>query len=148
MLSLVVFVPIVAVELLRRTAPSAVQALMRRRFPISLAVFAIINMGVFSKYSRFFNQNPETILEALWVGIALAGLFVILGIASQWRSSVENQLAAAVSLGNMNNVLVIVFAAQFFGPLEPTLSAVYMIPFFGLILPLRVYRRLRIPDDG
>jgi BASS family bile acid:Na+ symporter len=43
----------------------------------------------------------------------------------------------------MNNVLVIVFAARFFSPIEPTLAAMYMIPFFGLILPLRVFRRLR-----
>jgi hypothetical protein len=35
----------------------------------------------------------------------------------------------------MNNVLVIVFSSEFFTPLEPTVAAMYMIPFFGLILP-------------
>ena len=44
---------------------------------------------------------------------------------------------------NMNNVLVLVFASEFFGPLEPTLAAMYMIPFFGLIFPMRVYQRLK-----
>jgi len=42
----------------------------------------------------------------------------------------------------MNNVLVIVFASEFFGPLEPTVAAMYMIPFFGLILPIRGYSRI------
>jgi BASS family bile acid:Na+ symporter len=35
---------------------------------------------------------------------------------------------------------VIVFSAEFFTPLEPTVAAMYMIPFFGLILPMRAYR--------
>jgi len=39
----------------------------------------------------------------------------------------------------MNNVLIIVFAARFFGPLEPTVAALYILPFFGLIIPLRMY---------
>ena len=49
----------------------------------------------------------------------------------------------ATSIGNANNVLVLVFAAEFFGPIEPTLAAMYMIAFFGLIILLRVYRRIR-----
>jgi bile acid:Na+ symporter, BASS family len=50
--------------------------------------------------------------------------------------------SAVITIGNVNNVLIVVFAAEFFGPLEPTLAAIYMIPFFGLILPMRAYRRI------
>mgnify|MGYP007111973671 FL=1 len=32
-------------------------------------------------------------------------------------------------MGNMNNVLVIVFASAFFGPIEPLVPAMYIIPF-------------------
>jgi len=64
-------------------------------------------------------------------------------LAGFLKSSVENQLAAVITIGNVNNVLVLVFAAEFFGPREPTLAAMYMVPFFGLIFPLRVYRRFR-----
>jgi len=38
-------------------------------------------------------------------------------------------------LGNMNNVLVIVFSSEFFGPIEPMVAAMYIIPFFGLVMP-------------
>ena len=55
----------------------------------------------------------------------------------------ENQLAGAVMLGNMNNVLVIVFSSEFFGPIEPIVAAMYIIPFFGLVMPLRYYSHWR-----
>jgi BASS family bile acid:Na+ symporter len=38
----------------------------------------------------------------------------------------------------MNNVLVIVFSAQFFGALSPTLAAMYMLPFFTMIVPVKL----------
>jgi BASS family bile acid:Na+ symporter len=44
-----------------------------------------------------------------------------------------------VMLGNINNVLVIVFASEFFGPVEPLVAAMYMIPFFVIVIPLRCY---------
>ncbi len=37
----------------------------------------------------------------------------------------------------MNNVLVIVFSSRFFGPLSPTLAAMYMFPFYTLIVPAK-----------
>ena len=141
-LILVVFVPAVAVEISRRVIPGLLERLHRARFYISLVLFAVINLGVFSKYSLFFRQNPATILEALMVALVLAGLYLILGILAVYKAPPQDQLASVIGFGNMNNVLVIVFAAQFFGPLEPTLASVYMIPFFGLIFPMRAYREL------
>ena len=37
-------------------------------------------------------------------------------------------------------MLVIVFSSQFFGPVEPLVAAMYRIPFFVLVIPLRYYR--------
>lgn len=142
MLCLVIFVPILSVQALRRTAPGVIRFMEKKRFPLSLVIFAIINMGVFSKYSGFFFQNPSTILEATVVAIILGSLYLTMGLFALWKHPVENRIASVISLGNMNNVLIIVFASEFFGPLEPTLAAMYMVPFFGLIMPLRVYRRL------
>jgi BASS family bile acid:Na+ symporter len=148
MLALVIFVPVAAVELLRRTVPRLLERIDRRRFPISLAVFAMINLAVFSRYSEFFHQKPATIAVATGLAVILAVIYLAVGLLVTWREPLDDRLAAAVSLGNMNNVLVIVFAARFFSPIEPTLAAMYMIPFFGLILPLRVFRRLREGPAG
>lgn len=142
-LCLIIFIPLVGVELLRRHAPQLSQSLIEKRFPISLLTFAIINLGVFSKYAHFFQQKPSTIIEASIVAIALGGIYVLVGLVALLKGPLGNQLASAISMANMNNVLVIVFASEFFGPLEPTLAAMYMIPFFGLIFPLRVYQRVK-----
>lgn len=145
MLALVVFIPVLVVEVLRRIVPRLLEAIDRRRFPISLVLFATINLAVFSKYSVYFHQRPSTILVATVVAGVLAAIYLGVGMILSRQRSLEDQLASAVSLGNMNNVLVIVFAARFFSPLEPTLAAMYMIPFFGLIVPLRIYgRRSRV----
>lgn len=141
MLALVVFVPVLAVEVLRRRAPGLLERIDRRRFPISLATFAMINLAVFSRYSEFFHQKPGTIAVATGLAVILGAVYLAAGFLLTWREPLDDRLAAAVSFGNMNNVLVIVFAARFFSPLEPTLAAMYMIPFFGLIVPLRIYRR-------
>ena len=143
-LCLVVFIPIFAVETLRRFKPALIDGLMRRQFPLSLVIFFMINMGVFSQYANFFCQKPVTVLTALAIAVILSGIYLLAGILSLPLASLENQLASVISLANMNSVLIIVFASQFFGPLEATLAAMYHFPFFGLILPLKLYRSWRL----
>ena len=143
MLLLVVLVPVIVVETLKRLSPKLVNGIMTRRYPISLVIFASINLAVFSKYSAFFHKHPAIIIEATLAAVALGGIYLAAGLLVLFRSPVQNQLASVISIGNINNVLVLVFAAEFFGPLEPTLAAMYMVPFFGLIFPLRMYGRFR-----
>jgi BASS family bile acid:Na+ symporter len=146
LLGLIIFVPVIAVEIMRRTVPAALNVVAKIRFPVSLVIFAVINLGVFSKYAQFFRQKPATILEAAIVAIALGAVYITVGIVAAWRAPIKDQLASAISMGNINNVLVIVFASEFFGPIEPTLAAMYMIPFFGVIFPLRFYSRMMEKD--
>ena len=49
-----------------------------------------------------------------------------------------DMLSAGICLAVMNNVLVIVFSSRFFGPLSPTLAAMYMFPFFTMIVPIKL----------
>jgi BASS family bile acid:Na+ symporter len=147
MLALVIFVPIAAVQVLRRLAPAFLKGVMRMNFPLSLFLFAAINLGIFSRYSDFLRQAPFTIVMATVVAIALSVIFCLTGILFFLGRPVEDQLAGAVMLGNMNNVLVLVFSSEFFTPIEPMVAAMYLIPFFGLVIPLRYYdqrRRARV----
>lgn len=143
LLALVIFVPIVAVQVLRRLAPRFLQGVMRVQFPLSLFLFAAINLGVFSRYSDFFIGEPFAIVMATVVSVALSVIFCVTGILFFWGRPVRDQLAGAVMLGNMNNILVIVFASQFFSPIEPMVAAMYLVPFFGLVIPLRYYEQRR-----
>jgi bile acid:Na+ symporter, BASS family len=141
MLAMVIFIPIIAVEALRHLAPNLMQHILKKRFPLSLLLFAVINLGVFSRYADAFHRDPSMIIVASIVAVVLSVICCLTGLAIFWGSSVEDQMAGAVSMGNMNNVLVIVFSSHFFGPKEPTVAAMYLIPFYGLIIPLRYYYR-------
>lgn len=140
MLATVIFIPILIVEFIRYLLPRIVAPILKFQFPVSLLMFALINLGVFYRYETFFKKEPFVIIMATVVVFVLAAIYCIVGILFFRRGSLENQLAGAVMLGNLNNVLVIVFASEFFGPIEPLVAAMYMIPFFVIVIPLRYYR--------
>jgi BASS family bile acid:Na+ symporter len=134
----VIFVPVLVVLFLRRYFPGVPEKIAARQYPVSLFMFALINFGVFSKYSEFFFQHPLEILLSIGVAYVAAVIYYVTGFALSPGLSVPEKMATAVSFGVMNNVLVIVFASRFFGPLAPTLATMYMFPFFTMIIPLRM----------
>lgn len=143
LLFLVIVVPMLASELLKRFSGALVPKLLKAQYRISLCLFAVTNLGIFSKYAAFFHQQPLTILEGEIVALSLAAIYFFAGIGASPRRPVEEQLSVVIGFGSINNILVIVFSSHYFGPLEPTVAALYMIPFFGLILPMRAWGRIR-----
>jgi BASS family bile acid:Na+ symporter len=137
MLSFVIFVPMILVEFFRRKAPRLISGIMAMQYPLSLILFALINLGVFSRYADFFYQEPAVIIEAAAAAAALGGIYGLSGALFFFKRPLDDRFAGAISVGNMNNVLVIVFASQFFGPLEPTVASLYILPYFALIIPMR-----------
>ncbi len=141
MLATVVFIPIIVVEIVRHFTPRLVAPILKVQFPVSLLLFAMINLGVFHRYAPFFRKEPSVIIMATLVVFILAAIYCMVGISVFRKGPVENQLAGAVMLSNINNVLVIVFSSRFFGPVEPLVAAMYMIPFFVIVIPLRCYQQ-------
>jgi len=139
MLAMVIFVPTLAVEVLRRLSPNVLAHAKRWQFSLSLVLFAVMNLGIFWRYSPLFRNNPEIIMTASLVAMILSAIYGLTGILFFRNQSLENQMAGAVMMANINNVLIIVFSAQFFGPLESIVATMYMIPFFGVVIPLRYY---------
>jgi bile acid:Na+ symporter, BASS family len=150
LLCIIVFIPISLAEVCNHRLPKLVQAIRKHQYGFALILFALTNLGVFSKYAAFLRQHPGIILEALAVSAVLAAIYFVAGIVCALGRPQSEQLALAIIFGMMNYVLVIVFSSQFFGPLEPTLAAVYSIPFFTLLIPLRLYQRwgTRIRGDS
>lgn len=140
LLFMVVFIPVIAAETLKKASRSFADRLIQNQYFISLFLFTVTNLGVFSRYSQFFYQQPMSILAATGAACLLAAIYLVAGLLISSERNVEDQVATVICLGLMNNVLVLVFSSEFFTPLEPTVAAMYMIPFFGLILPLRAYR--------
>ena len=141
MLATVIFIPIIIVEIIRFVLPKLVVPILRIQFPVSLLLFTLINLGVFYRYAFFFKKEPSVIIMAIVVAFVLAAIYFVVGILFFRKGPVEDQLAGAVMLANLNNVLVIVFSSELFGPVEPLVAAMYLFPFFFIVLPLRYYHR-------
>jgi len=141
MLAAMIFIPLAASEATRRFLPGAVPLIIKGRYAMSLMLFTGTNMGVFSKYSDYFYSHPGAILAATGMSVLIGAVLFGMGIFSLGRASTEDRLAAAISVANINSVLIVVFAARFFGPLETMVAAMFLIPFYGLIVPLRIFQR-------
>lgn len=144
LLGMVIFIPFVLAEILKRSAPGLAKKLVDKRFFLSLLLFAITNFGVFSKYSVYFRQQPSMIWVAFLVTVVLAGIFFVTGVVFSWNLALPEQLAVIISISQVNNILVLVFSAQLFGPIEPIVAAMYSIMFFSLLLPIRGYQTWRL----
>lgn len=136
-LVIVVLIPAAAAILARRFFPHLLKRLERVQFPVSLVLLALVSFGIFPKYSHYFRERPLDLLETIVIACGLSIIFHLVGYFATRSMKREDRFAGAISFANMNNVLIIVFSAQFFDPLSPTLAAVYMLPFFMMIVPLR-----------
>lgn len=141
LLCIVVFVPLILAEVCKHYFPAYSKRVFRIQYPIALACFVVTNLGIFSKYAGFLRAEPSTVVSALGVTAGLAALYFAAAVALAARKPLAERLGLIVSLAIPNNVLAMVFSAEFFGPLEPTVAAMYTVPFFSLLLPLRIYQR-------
>ncbi len=138
MLLLVIFVPLFVALALRRLWPAILLHLERVEFPLVLPLFLVINLGVFANYADFLPSHPGRValilLMCCLLALAFAGSGFLLGWLSGGRLS---GLDGAVLLTYINNVLIVVFSARFFGPIETLTAGVYMLPLFVMLLPIR-----------
>jgi BASS family bile acid:Na+ symporter len=144
LLIMVVFIPLAAAEVLKKAAPRAVDLIRGKQYPLSLMLFAMTNLGVFSKFADFFRQNLLVLMISVSAAFLLGAVFIASGILAAWRWKLPDQLASVISLWIMNYILVIVFSAQFFSPLEPTVAALYTFPFYALVIPVRAWRNYKV----
>jgi BASS family bile acid:Na+ symporter len=87
-------------------------------------------------------ESLSKLAEIILVAFALSAIYHMVGFSVTWGRKKEDRLAGAISFAYINNVLIIVFSSQFFGPLSPTLAAMYMLPFFMMIVPARIVGKL------
>jgi BASS family bile acid:Na+ symporter len=144
LLVMVVFIPLAAAEALKKAAPPLAAGIRLKQYPLSLILFAMTNLGVFSKFADFFRQNVPLLVSSLLAAFLIGSACLAAGWLAAWRWRIEDQLAAVISLWIMNYILVIVFSAEFFSPLEPTVAALYTMPFYALVIPVRAWRSCKM----
>jgi hypothetical protein len=104
-------------------------------FAVTLPLFAIMTLAVFSLNAPTLKAHPDEIFISVGLVMALCALLSLIGLAVLWFSPVTDRIASAGSLGWLNDVLVIVVAIQLGQPTSALLAALYEFPFFLLIIP-------------
>jgi BASS family bile acid:Na+ symporter len=139
LLGLVIFCPLILAEILKRFAPGFTAKLSKAQYGVSLISFVVTNIGVFSQCAVFLREQPSTVLISLGVSAILAAAYFVAGMLFSLGRPLPDHLSLIIIFGFINNVLAIILSSEFFSPLETTVAAMYTIPFFGLIVPLRLY---------
>jgi BASS family bile acid:Na+ symporter len=136
LLAAMIFVPFLTSWLFRRVSPKLSDWVEEHSYPISLVLFAALNLGAFGLYAPFLRAHRAQVAFAVLVGFGLAALMTSTGLILFRSSPPPERIAAAGAMGWINNVLVIVLASYFNDPLTSVMAALYMIPYYVLIIPL------------
>lgn len=147
MLCVTIFIPFVLAQALRRMAEPLSDFLLRHRANLALALMGCGNFAIFSRYATVLRQEPAVILPAFLAACIMAVLLFTLGVLCTWRMALEKQLAFMIGFTIMNNILMLILSAEFFSVTEALMAALYAVPFYTLLIPLQLFRRLRGAKD-
>lgn len=134
LLAAALFTPLVAGWFTKKHFPSAARFADEKSFPLSLIFIVLINFGMFAKFSIYFYEEQEFVLQTITTAFICYAIYSLVGYASAAGGRLERN-AGLITMSYINNVLVAVFAFQFFGPQVAALAALYNIPYYvGIVL--------------
>jgi len=155
-LAVILFVPMAAAYLVRRTVPRTVE---RHResytglamISLSLLILAAVS-GTSEDIISLLCEQPGRAAALAGVMVAFSALLHLAGyFLAPWRPAAD-RAALSVNAAYVNNGLAIVFAIEFFKPLlgaAAVLPAIFLeIPMVLAILPLRAWVTRRGRDPG
>ncbi len=143
-----IFVPLIVSLFFRRWLPRASDWVEEHSYTISLVLFAAMNLGAFGLYAPFLREHQDQVVVSVLVGSGLGALMASTGLILFKSSPPAERVAAAGALGWINNVLVIVLGSYFNDPLTSVVAALYLIPYYVLIIPLsHLTRTWKDPED-
>lgn len=138
LLALIMLPPGILVFLLKRFSPRLALPLERLAVPLGLPLFFFINLAIIAPFAEQVTGEIHHVLISLGLATLLTVVFVACGLGmSRFCPRRLDGLSGALGLTCINNVLVAVFAARFFGSGPTLLAVVYMFPYFLILYPMR-----------
>jgi BASS family bile acid:Na+ symporter len=138
LLSIALFTPLTAGWFTKKYFPAGSKFLDKNSFPLSLIFIILINWGMFAKFAGSFYSEQMFLLQTVATAFLCYAAYCLVGYAVTAGSPQEKR-AGLIATSYVNNVLVAVFAFQFFGSQVAALAAVYNIPYYiGIIVIKRV----------
>jgi len=144
LLSIALFTPLALGWITKRYLPAISRFADEKSFNLSLMFIVLINFGMFARFSDYFYSNQTFMLYTVVTAFLCYATFSFVGYAVASiviRSNKDidryQRTAGLISMSYINNVLVAVFALQFFGPAVAALAALYNIPYYSGIMVLK-----------
>ncbi len=158
LLAAALFTPFLAGWVTKRFSTRAAKYVSENSLYFSIVLIMLINMAVFSKISIYSFESPLFVIEMTLIDFLLFGVYGTVGytltlVVSREKKSItndsksntkESKLTEAteglIAMAYVNNILVPVFAEQFFGIQSAVLPALYNIPYYiGIIILKKLY---------
>ena len=158
LLAAALFTPFLAGWITKKFSTRAAKYVSENSIYFSIVLIMLINMAVFSKISIYFFESHLFVIEMTLIDFLLFGLYGTVGytltlVVSREKKSITNdsksntkeskRTAATeglIAMAYVNNILVVVFAEQFFGIQSAVLPALYNIPYYiGIIILKKLY---------
>ena len=135
LLSIALFTPLAAGWLTKKFFPAASRFADKNSFPLSLLFIVLINWGMFAKFAGLFYSEQAFLLQTIATAFLCYAAYSLVGYVGTVGKNLEEKRAGLIAMSYINNVLVAVFAFQFFGLHVAALAALYNIPYYiGIIV--------------
>jgi bile acid:Na+ symporter, BASS family len=137
LLAAALFTPLAAGWLTKRHFPAASKFADENSFPLSLIFIVLINFGMFAKFSSYFYEEQAFLLQTIATAFLCYAAYSLAGYAA--AGGRQERSSGLIAMSYVNNVLVAVFAFQFFGPQVAALAALYNIPYYAGIVAIKKF---------
>jgi BASS family bile acid:Na+ symporter len=136
LLSIALFTPLAAGWLTKKYFPAGSKFADKNSFPLSLVFIILINWGMFAKFAGFFYSEQTFLLQTVATAFLCYAAYCLVGYVGA-TGSLQEKRAGLIATSYVNNVLVAVFAFQFFGSQVAALAALYNIPYYIGIIAIK-----------
>ena len=139
LLLVALILPLVASQFLKKISSQLTEHIHKQSLNLSLIFIFLINLGVFAKYSNFFFSSPTITTENIVLAFIVFGYYGLAGygLSRLMGQSKDDRISTIISMIYVNNILIVVFAQQFFGTEIAALAAFFNIPYYVGILLLK-----------
>jgi BASS family bile acid:Na+ symporter len=140
-------VPLVVSGIIKNYFPKLAASINKSSLPLSILLMDLINFAIFSNFSRYFYLELPFVIITTIVAFVLFSAFAITGYLVMYfinkDSSTKDKISGLIALSYVNNILITVFAQQFFGSQVAALAAFYNVPYYiGIIFLKILYSKL------
>ena len=151
LLTFALFVPLALGLIIKRYSPRLARIAEKNSLSASIGLMVLINFAMFASYSSYFITNQIFVLQTTFMSFLLYGAYGLIGylfvIFAYKNSTINERISGFIAMTYINNILVVVFAQQFFSPEVAALSAFYNIPYYiGMLVLKKWSSSLVMPD--